>query len=93
MVKRIVVNPGARLSLQYHDHRAEHWIVVAGKARVTNGERTFDLVANQSTYIPVGAQHRLENPIGEPLQLIEVQTGDYISEEDIVRVEDTYGRT
>jgi len=92
LVKRIVVKPGAKLSLQYHRHRAEHWIVVGGVARVTNGEGTFDLQANQSTYIPQGAPHRLENPADEPLHLIEVQSGSYIGEDDIVRLEDTYGR-
>jgi mannose-1-phosphate guanylyltransferase/mannose-6-phosphate isomerase len=92
LVKRIVVNPGAKLSLQYHHKRAEHWVVVAGMARVTNGEETFDLGPNQSTYIPLGAQHRLENPGKTPLHLIEVQSGDYIGEDDIVRIEDTYGR-
>ncbi len=92
LVKRIVVNPGAKLSLQRHQRRAEHWIVVAGSARVTNGEDTFVLNPNQSTYIPLGATHRLENPGDEPLHLIEVQSGDYIGEDDIVRLEDTYGR-
>jgi mannose-1-phosphate guanylyltransferase/mannose-6-phosphate isomerase len=92
LVKRIVVNPGAKLSLQYHYKRAEHWIVVAGAARVTNGDEVFDLGPNQSTYIPQGARHRLENPGEQPLHLIEVQSGDYIGEDDIVRLEDTYGR-
>ena len=92
LVKRIVVKPGAKLSLQYHHQRAEHWVVVAGTARVTNGEEIFDLGPNQSTYIPQGAAHRLENPGSEPLHLIEVQSGDYIGEDDIVRLEDTYGR-
>jgi len=92
LVKRIVVNPGAKLSLQYHHHRAEHWIVVAGTARVTNGNEILELGPNQSTYIPIGAPHRLENPGNEPLHLIEVQSGSYIGEDDIVRVEDTYGR-
>jgi mannose-1-phosphate guanylyltransferase/mannose-6-phosphate isomerase len=92
LVKRIVVNPGAKLSLQYHHKRAEHWIVVAGTARVTNGDEVFDLKSNQSTYIPQGAPHRLENPEEVPLHLIEVQSGDYIGEDDIVRLEDTYGR-
>ena len=93
LVKEIVVNPGSRLSLQYHNHRAEHWIVVAGTARVTNGDDVFDLKANQSTYIPQGAAHRLENQGLEPLHLIEVQTGTQISEDDIVRIEDDFGRT
>ncbi len=92
LVKRIVVNPGAKLSLQYHNHRAEHWIVVAGSARVTSDDNTFELGPNQSTYIPLGAAHRLENPGDERLHLIEVQSGDYIGEDDIVRLEDTYGR-
>ena len=92
-VKRIVVNPGARLSLQKHAHRAEHWVVVRGKARVTRDREIFDLVANQSAYIPLGAVHRLENPGNEPLHLIEVQAGDYLGEDDIVRLEDNYGRT
>jgi len=92
LVKQIVVKPGARLSLQHHAHRAEHWVVVDGVARVTNGEDTFTLEANQSTYIPVGAKHRLENPGDAPLRLIEVQSGDYIGEDDIIRHDDTYGR-
>jgi mannose-1-phosphate guanylyltransferase/mannose-6-phosphate isomerase len=93
LVKRIVVKPGAQLSMQFHHHRAEHWVVVAGTARVTNGDEVFDLGPNQSTYIPAGARHRLENPGGEPLHLIEVQSGAYIGEDDIVRLEDTYGRS
>jgi mannose-1-phosphate guanylyltransferase len=92
LVKRITVNPGAKLSLQYHHQRAEHWVVVSGTARVTNGDKIFDLGPNQSTYIPEEAPHRLENPGTEPLHLIEVQSGDYIGEDDIVRLEDTYGR-
>ncbi|HKF62231.1 MAG TPA: mannose-1-phosphate guanylyltransferase/mannose-6-phosphate isomerase [Dongiaceae bacterium] len=91
-VKRIVVNPGARLSLQKHAHRAEHWVVVRGMARVTRDREVFDLVANQSAYIPLGAVHRLENPGKEPLHLIEVQSGNYLGEDDIVRLEDHYGR-
>ena len=91
-VKRIVVNPGARLSLQKHAHRAEHWVVVRGMARVTRDREVFDLVANQSAYIPLGAVHRLENPGKEALHLIEVQSGDYLGEDDIVRLEDHYGR-
>ena len=91
-VKRIVVKPGAKLSLQKHAHRAEHWVVVRGTARVTRDRDVFDLVANQSTYIPLGAVHRLENPGKEPLHLIEVQSGDYLGEDDIVRLEDSYGR-
>jgi mannose-1-phosphate guanylyltransferase/mannose-6-phosphate isomerase len=91
-VKRITVKPGASLSLQMHHHRAEHWIVVAGNARVTCDERVFDLGANQSTFIPLGSKHRLENLGTEPLELIEVQSGDYLGEDDIVRFEDKYGR-
>ncbi|OIP44518.1 MAG: mannose-1-phosphate guanylyltransferase/mannose-6-phosphate isomerase [Desulfobacterales bacterium CG2_30_60_27] len=92
-VKRIVVKPQATLSLQMHYHRAEHWIVVKGTARITNGEETIILSENQSTYIPLGAKHRLENPGTIPLELIEVQSGSYLGEDDIVRFEDNYGRT
>lgn len=92
-VKRIVVKPGGQLSLQLHRHRSEHWVVVHGTARVTNGERVFDLHANESTYIPVGTRHRLENITDDALEIIEVQSGDYLGEDDIVRFEDTYGRT
>jgi mannose-1-phosphate guanylyltransferase/mannose-6-phosphate isomerase len=92
-VKRIVVNPGASLSLQMHYHRAEHWVVVRGTARVTRGEETFVLTENESTYIPPGTRHRLENPGLMPLELIEVQSGAYLGEDDIVRFEDAYGRT
>ena len=91
-VKRIKVKPGARLSLQSHTRRAEHWIVVRGVARVTRDNDVFELFANQSTYIPIGAKHRLENPGAEMLELIEVQSGDYLGEDDIVRYEDVYGR-
>ncbi|WP_323034217.1 mannose-1-phosphate guanylyltransferase/mannose-6-phosphate isomerase [Pararhodobacter sp.] len=91
-VKRIVVNPGAKLSLQMHHHRAEHWIVVKGTAEVTNGERSFLLGENESTYIPLGHTHRLANPGKVPLEIIEVQSGSYLGEDDIVRFEDTYGR-
>jgi mannose-1-phosphate guanylyltransferase/mannose-6-phosphate isomerase len=91
-VKRIVVNPGARLSLQMHHHRAEHWIVVRGTALVTRGEESFMLSENESTYIPLGVTHRLENPGRIPLEIIEVQSGAYLGEDDIVRFEDTYGR-
>jgi mannose-1-phosphate guanylyltransferase/mannose-6-phosphate isomerase len=91
-VKRIKVKPGAQLSLQSHTQRAEHWIVVSGTARVTRDNDVFELHANQSTYIPIGAKHRLENPGGEMLELIEVQSGDYLGEDDIVRYEDVYGR-
>jgi mannose-1-phosphate guanylyltransferase/mannose-6-phosphate isomerase len=91
-VKRITVNPGAKLSLQKHNHRSEHWVVVSGTALVTRGEETFRLNENQSTYIPVGTVHALENPGDVPLELIEVQTGDYLGEDDIIRFEDKYGR-
>ncbi|WP_350639700.1 cupin domain-containing protein, partial [Psychrobacter sp. CAL606-MNA-CIBAN-0158] len=91
-VKRIIVNPGAQLSLQMHHHRAEHWIVVKGTAMVTNGDKEIMLTENQSTYIPLGATHRLTNPGKIPLELIEVQSGAYLGEDDIVRFEDTYGR-
>ncbi len=91
-VKRIVVNPGATLSLQMHHHRAEHWVVVRGTAEVTNGERTFLLGENESTFIPLGHVHRLANPGKVPLEIIEVQSGSYLGEDDIVRFEDTYGR-
>ncbi|MFN2645711.1 MAG: mannose-1-phosphate guanylyltransferase/mannose-6-phosphate isomerase, partial [Burkholderiales bacterium] len=91
-VKRIVVEPGAALSLQMHYHRAEHWIVVRGTARVTRGEQSFLLTENESTYIPPGTKHRLENPGKLPLEIIEVQSGAYLGEDDIVRFEDAYGR-
>ncbi len=91
-VKRIIVNPGAKLSLQMHHHRAEHWIVVAGTARVTCGNKEFLLNENESTFIPLGTRHRLENPGKVALHLIEVQSGTYLSEDDIVRFDDTYGR-
>ena len=92
-VKRLVVNPGGRLSLQKHSQRAEHWVVVKGIARVTCGDDTRDLLPDQSTYIPLGEVHRLENPGDEPLHVVEVQTGDYVGEDDIERVEDIYGRS
>ncbi len=91
-VKRITVKPGASLSLQMHHHRAEHWIVVSGTARITKGDEVFVLSENQSTYIPLGVTHRLENPGKIPLELIEVQSGSYLGEDDIVRFEDKYGR-
>jgi mannose-1-phosphate guanylyltransferase/mannose-6-phosphate isomerase len=91
-VKHITVNPGAKLSLQMHHKRAEHWIVVSGIAQVTCDDKVFALEANESTYIPLGAKHRLENVGAEPLHLIEVQSGSYLGEDDIVRFEDTYGR-
>jgi len=91
--KRITVKPGAKLSVQMHNHRAEHWIVVSGKARVTNGDKTFLLSENESTFIPVGVVHALENPGKEELKLIEIQSGSYLGEDDIVRFEDVYGRS
>jgi mannose-1-phosphate guanylyltransferase/mannose-6-phosphate isomerase len=91
-VKRITVNPGAVLSLQLHHHRAEHWVVVNGTAKVTKGEEVFILSENESTYIPIGTKHRLENIGKIPLELIEVQTGSYLGEDDIVRFDDVYGR-
>jgi mannose-1-phosphate guanylyltransferase / mannose-6-phosphate isomerase len=91
-VKRIVVKPGAALSLQMHHHRAEHWVVVSGMAKVTVGEQVLMLSENQSTYIPLGTRHRLENPGLIPLEMIEIQSGSYLGEDDIVRFEDAYGR-
>lgn len=91
-VKRIQVNPGASLSLQKHEHRAEHWIVVKGAAEITCGDKTLLLNENQSTYIPLGETHRLANPGLEPLEIIEVQSGSYLGEDDIIRMEDHYGR-
>jgi len=91
-VKRILVKPGASLSLQMHHHRAEHWIVVSGTAEITNGDKVLMLTENQSTYIPLGQTHRLANPGKVPLEIIEVQSGSYLGEDDIVRFEDTYGR-
>lgn len=90
--KRITVKPGAKLSTQIHHHRAEHWIVVSGTAKITNGEKTYILTENQSTYIPVGQIHSLENPGRIELELIEVQSGSYLGEDDIVRINDIYGR-
>ncbi|MCZ6885579.1 MAG: mannose-1-phosphate guanylyltransferase/mannose-6-phosphate isomerase, partial [Alphaproteobacteria bacterium] len=92
-VKRITVKPGGCLSLQKHARRAEHWVVVAGTATVTRGEEVIELGPNQSTYIPIGMAHRLENKTGDPLHLIEVQSGDYLGEDDIERLEDIYGRS
>jgi len=91
-VKRIAVNPGAKLSVQKHYHRAEHWVVVSGTAKVTNGEETYLLKENESTFIPIGAVHALENPGETPLEIIEIQSGSYLGEDDIVRLEDRYGR-
>jgi len=91
-VKRIQVKPGASLSLQKHHHRAEHWVVVTGTAEITNGDKVVLLTENQSTYIPLGEVHRLANPGTIPLEIIEVQSGSYLGEDDIVRFEDHYGR-
>jgi len=92
-VKRIVVNPGAALSLQMHQHRAEHWVVVRGTAQVTRGEETFLVSENESTYIPIGTKHRLANTGKVPLEIIEVQSGAYLGEDDITRFDDAYGRS
>ena len=91
-VKRIVVAPGKELSLQMHHHRAEHWIVVSGTAEVTRGDENLLLSENESTYIPLGTKHRLKNPGAIPLEMIEVQSGSYLGEDDIVRFKDNYGR-
>ena len=91
-VKRITVKPGAKLSVQKHHQRAEHWIVVSGTAKVTKGDNTFMLSENESTYIPLGTIHSLENPGEDDLQLIEIQSGSYLGEDDIVRYQDKYGR-
>lgn len=91
-VKRITVNPGATLSVQKHLHRAEHWVIVKGTAKVTKGEETIMVSENQSIYIPLGEIHALENPGKIPLELIEVQSGSYLGEDDIIRFEDKYGR-
>jgi mannose-1-phosphate guanylyltransferase/mannose-6-phosphate isomerase len=91
-VKRLIVKPGAILSLQKHAHRSEHWVVVKGKARITKNEDEFDLNINESTYISIGDVHRIANPFDEPVHIIEVQCGDYLGEDDIVRLEDNYGR-
>jgi mannose-1-phosphate guanylyltransferase/mannose-6-phosphate isomerase len=91
-VKRLIVNPGAVLSLQKHARRAEHWTVVRGAARITLDDKVFDLNVNESTYVPIGAVHRIANPYDEPVHIIEVQCGDYLGEDDIVRIEDNYGR-
>ena len=91
-VKRIEVKPNASLSLQKHLHRAEHWVVVKGKAKVTCDEETFILKKNESTFIPKGFKHRLENPTSNSLEIIEVQSGTYLKEDDIERLEDQYGR-
>lgn len=91
-IKRIVVHPGAALSLQYHQHRAEHWVVIAGKASVVNGDKEYTLQANESAFVPMGTVHRLSNREDIDLIIIEVQTGNYVGEDDIIRMEDTYGR-
>lgn len=91
-VKRLIVKPGAILSLQKHAHRSEHWVVVRGKARITKNHEEFDLNVNESTYISIGDVHRIANPFDEPVHIIEVQCGDYLGEDDIVRLEDNYGR-
>ena len=91
-VKRIQVNPGASLSLQKHSKRAEHWVVVKGTAKVENGDKEIILTENESTFIPLGELHRLSNPKKIPLEIIEVQSGEYLGEDDIERIEDNYGR-
>ena len=91
-VKRLHVNPGAKLSLQMHHKRAEHWVVIDGEASVTNGEETLTLTKGESTYIPIGVTHSLENKTSKTLEIIEVQSGAYLGEDDIVRFEDLYGR-
>ena len=92
-VKHIMVKPGAQLSLQMHHHRSEHWVVVKGTATVVNGEREFELPQNESTFIPKETKHRLSNHTDDELHIVEVQTGDYLGEDDIVRYEDIYQRT
>ena len=91
-VKRIEINPGHRLSLQFHHHRSEHWVVVSGTARVVIGERTEDVQAQESTFVPAGTSHRIENPGPLPLIIIEIQSGSYLGEDDIIRLQDDYGR-
>ena len=91
-IKRLVINPGTKLSHQLHNHRSEHWVVVSGTARVTNGENVYDVHPNESTYIPMSTKHRLENPGKIPVQIIEVQNGEYLEEDDIVRFDDDYNR-
>ncbi|MBT8143954.1 MAG: cupin domain-containing protein, partial [Gammaproteobacteria bacterium] len=92
-VKRLIIRPGGSQSLQMHHHRAEHWVVVHGTAEVTCEDEVFTLSENQSTYIPVGSRHRIHNPGSIPLEMIEIQTGSHISEDDIVHLEDEYGET
>jgi mannose-1-phosphate guanylyltransferase len=91
-VNRITVNPGEAFSLQMHHHRTEHWVVLSGTAKVTTGDKTFLLTENQSTFIPIGVVHRLENPGNIPLELIEIQSGSYLGDDDIIRIKDHYGR-
>lgn len=91
-VKQIDVNPGCRLSLQFHHHRSEHWIVVSGLARVTIGEQIADVHPQESAFVPAGTSHRIENPGPLPLTIIEIQSGPYLGEDDIVRLHDDYGR-
>jgi mannose-1-phosphate guanylyltransferase/mannose-6-phosphate isomerase len=91
-VKRLMVKPGGKLSLQLHRKRSEHWVVVSGTAKVTRGEEVFDLLPDQSTYLPIGIKHRLENVTNEPVYMIEVQSGDYLGEDDIERFDDIYKR-
>ena len=91
-VKRLIVKPGAVLSLQKHAHRAEHWAVVRGKAQITKNDDVFEMSVNESTYIAIGDIHRIANPFDEDVHIIEVQCGDYLGEDDIVRLEDDYGR-
>lgn len=93
IVKRITVNSGHKLSLQYHDHRSEHWIIVRGKALVTLGEENMTRAENETVYIPVGTVHRVANEGPEVLEFIEIQTGKILSEDDIIRLDDSYGRT
>ena len=92
-VKKLIVMPGEALSLQLHQYRSEHWIVIKGKARVTIGDKIFNLEKDQSIYIPKKVPHRLENPDDEVLEVIEIQIGEYLEEDDIIRLEDKYGRT
>jgi mannose-6-phosphate isomerase-like protein (cupin superfamily) len=92
-VKRITVNPGAILSLQLHHHREEHWVIVRGRARVTRGDEVFELARNQAVFIPLETAHRIENPGDDILEFVEVQVGDNLDENDIVRLEDRYGRS
>jgi mannose-1-phosphate guanylyltransferase/mannose-6-phosphate isomerase len=91
-VKRLIVKPGAVLSLQKHAHRSEHWVVVKGKALITKNDEEFQLSVNESTYVAIGDVHRIANPYDEPVHIIEVQCGDYLGEDDIVRFDDNYGR-